>query len=77
MRILIAWGITVCAAAQTIGVTPPKAMMDEAVVVKVTGLAPNEHAAIRAELTEVRRKLGGPGASRRAAQAILRVVERH
>src|SRR5438105_3809084 len=52
MRILIVCGIAVCAAAQTIDVTPPKAMIDEAVVVKVSGLAPNEHATIRAELTD-------------------------
>lgn len=52
MRILIACGIAVCAAAQTINVTPPKVMMDEAVVVKVSALAPNEHAIVRAELTD-------------------------
>ncbi|MES1254531.1 MAG: lipid-A-disaccharide synthase [Acidobacteriota bacterium] len=33
-------------------------------------------AVMRADLAEVRTKLGGPGASRRAAEAILRVVER-
>ena len=52
MRILIACGIAVCAAAQTVDVMPPKVMMDEAFVVTVNGLAPNEHATIRAELTD-------------------------
>jgi len=52
MRILIACGIAVCAAAQTINVSPQKVMMDQAAVVKVSGLAPNEHAIVRAELTD-------------------------
>src|SRR2546423_8176364 len=34
-------------------------------------------ARIRADLADVRAKLGGPGASRRAAEAILRVVHTH
>jgi hypothetical protein len=32
---------------------------------------------IRAGLKRVREKLGGPGASRRAAEAILRVAEKN
>ena len=52
MRILIAYGVAICAAAQTIDVTPSKVMIDEAVVVKVSGLKPREHATIRAELTD-------------------------
>src|SRR5438874_2056235 len=52
MKLLIVCGIAVCAATQTMDVMPPKAMMDEAVPVKVRGLAPNEHATIRAELTD-------------------------
>lgn len=35
---------------------------------------PAEHARLRAALAEVRRKLGGPGASRRAAEAIMAAV---
>lgn len=35
---------------------------------------PAEHVRLRAELAEVRRRLGGPGASRRAAEAIMSVL---
>jgi lipid-A-disaccharide synthase len=34
-------------------------------------IEPSTYAAIRAELEEVRKHLGGPGASRRAAEAIM------
>jgi lipid-A-disaccharide synthase len=37
---------------------------------------PQRVAQIRRALADVRRKLGGPGASRRAAEAILRIAER-
>jgi len=37
---------------------------------------PGEHARVRAALAEVKRKLGGPGASRRAAEAIMAAVRR-
>jgi lipid-A-disaccharide synthase len=33
-------------------------------------------ARIRQRLADVRRKLGGPGASRRAAEAVLKIAER-
>ena len=49
----------------------PEAVTDEAVSL-LTDRA--RAAQVRAALTEVREKLGGPGATRRAAQAILRVV---
>ncbi|MEK6372361.1 MAG: lipid-A-disaccharide synthase [Acidobacteriota bacterium] len=35
---------------------------------------PEEHARVRGALAEVKRKLGGPGASRRAAEAIMAAV---
>jgi lipid-A-disaccharide synthase len=54
------------------------AFTPEAVAREALGILtnPDRAAGMRADLAEVRTKLGGPGASRRAAEAILRVVER-
>jgi lipid-A-disaccharide synthase len=49
----------------------PQAVADEAVSLLTDGARAEN---MRAALAEVREKLGGPGATRRAAQAILRVV---
>ena len=51
----------------------PEAVADEAVSMLTD---PARAASIRADLARVRAKLGGPGASRRAAEAILAVVGR-
>jgi dienelactone hydrolase len=40
------------AAAQSLAVIPPRAMDDEAVAIRATGLTPNERVTIRAELTD-------------------------
>ena len=49
----------------------PEAVAREAISMLID---PQRGARIRAGLADVRRKLGGPGASRRAAQSILRVI---
>jgi len=47
----------------------------ERIAAEVRRLAqPAEHARVRAALATVREKLGGPGASRRAAEAIMAAV---
>ena len=52
----------------------PEAVAEEAVSM-LTDRA--RAASIREELARVRAKLGGPGASRRAAEAMLKVVRKH
>jgi lipid-A-disaccharide synthase len=52
----------------------PKAVADEAVSMLTDA---TRAAQIRSGLARVRRELGGPGASRRAAQAILNVIGQH
>ena len=51
----------------------PEAVAREAIAILTQG---DRAARIRAGLATVRSRLGGPGASRRAAQAILRIAER-
>lgn len=45
-------GAVACAAAQTLEVVPNRILFDESAAVRGKGLAPNEHATIRAELTD-------------------------
>lgn len=47
------------------------------IAAEVRSLArPDEHARVRRQLSEVRRRLGAPGASRRAAEAIVAALKR-
>jgi dienelactone hydrolase len=48
----IVFGLWVTVSAQNLQVTPKRVMADESAAIVVTGLQPNEHAAIQAELTD-------------------------
>ena len=48
------------ALAQTLEITPRRALVDEVAVIRATGLTPGEHVSIQAELMEV----GGVGRNR-------------
>jgi len=62
MKFFVAFGIALCAFAQTLEVVPNRVAFDAPAAIRATGLAPNEHMSIRAELTD-------GGGQRWAAQA--------
>ena len=67
--------INIIAGAEVVPELIQKDVNGERIAAEVRKLAaPAEHARVRAALAAVREKLGGPGASRRAAEAIMAAV---